>query len=105
MKKCKIDFNYIDKSLEEMGIRSFLESLVMNRFDTITQLKKYLKSNSKDYLIELKKVKNKDYNNIDYCLVGSFQNIERNVLCYFDICYAKARNGDLIITEVNYGLQ
>lgn len=90
------------RRFEEIGIMNFLENLVGKRFD-FKELKTYLKVNCKDFIIELVEKDMTDYDiDLDFKLVGSLQNVEKDILCDFDIYYAKTRNGKMYITEVGY---
>lgn len=90
------------RRFEEIEIISFLENLVGKRFD-FKELKAYLKVNCKDFIIELVEKDMTDYDiDLDFELVGSLQNVEKDILCDFDIYYAKTRNGKMYITEVGY---
>ena len=90
------------KTLEEIGIITFLEKLVGRRFD-FNELKNYLKVNCKGYIVELVEKDMTDYGNyLDYVLIGSLQNKEKDILCDFDIYYLKTRDNKMYITEVGY---
>ena len=95
----------IGRTLEEMQIITFLEDLVHKRF-TYTEFDEYLKTNYKNFIIELVEKDMSDYDiDLDYSLIGSLQNKEKDILCDFDIYYAKTRSGKMYITEVGYEFQ
>lgn len=95
----------IGRTLDEMQIIKFLEDLVHKRF-SLENLKKYLKENYKDFIVELVE-RDLEYIDgfVDYNLIGSLQNKEKDILCDFDIYYAKTRSGEMYITEVGYEFQ
>ena len=93
------------KTLEEMGMITFLETLVGKRFD-FNELKSCLEVNCKGYIVELFKKYMTDYDNyLDYILIGSLQNKEKDILCDFDIYYLRTRDNKMYITEVGYEFQ
>ena len=97
----------MERALEEMGVATFINGLVGKRF-TFKELKNYLEVNCKPsgYIVELVKKDMTTYeNNIDYMLVGSLQNKEKDILCDFDIYYLETRNKEMYITEVSWNFE
>lgn len=94
----------MERELEKMGMATFLESLVLKRFNNIDELRDFLqkrvKNNYKVTLIEKSIDEINDDSYIDWEFIGTFEN--DNLLCDFDIYYAKTRVGGFIITEVGY---
>lgn len=94
----------VGRTLEEMSLIKFLETLPWKRFDNINDLKKFLeKEVGAYYKIELVEKDIDEINDdsyIDWEFIGTFEN--DNILCDFDIYYAKTRVGGFIITEVGY---
>lgn len=92
------------KELGKMGMVHFLESLVFKRFNNIDELKNFLQKRVKDTykvtLIEKSIDEINDDSFTDWEFIGTFEN--DNLLCDFDIYYAKTRDGGFIITEVGY---
>lgn len=86
----------------EKEIINFLEDLVHKRF-TFEELKTYIKNNYKDFIVELLE-RDLEYIDefVDYSLIGSLQNKDKDILCDFDIYYAKTRSDKMYITEVGY---
>ena len=97
----------MEKTLEEKEISIFINGLVGERF-TFKKLKNYLEVNYKTfgYIVELVKKDMNEYDiDIDYMLVGSLQNKEKDILCDFDIYYLETRNKEMYITEVSYNFE
>ena len=92
----------MEKRIEEKEISMFINRLVGERF-TFKKLKNYLEVNYKTfgYIVELVKKDMSEYDiDIDYMLIGSLQNKEKDILCDFDIYYLETRNKEMYITEV-----
>lgn len=89
--------------LLEFAIKEGLEELVMQRFKNIKELKDFLKVNFEDFIVELVERDMTDISDtIDWSFVGSLQNMDLDILCDFDIYYAKTRANEIYITEVGY---
>lgn len=91
----------MEEQLIEMAIRSTLEDIVHNRYETIEDIKEDLERRFDTFNLELYEKDMTDIDiNIDYNLVGCISNYR--ILCDFDIYYAKTRANELYITEVGY---
>ena len=91
------------KELMETAIKGRLERLVMKRFKDRLELKKFLITNFEDFIVELVEQDMTDISDtIDWTFVGSLQNMDLDILCDFNIYYAKTRANELYITEVGY---
>ena len=89
--------------LLEFAIKERLERLVMKRFKNIKELKDFLRVNFEDFIVELVERDMTDISDtIDWSFVGSLQNMDLDILCDFDIYYAKTRANEIYITEVGY---
>ena len=101
----------MENNLIKMGIRTFLESLVYKRFGSIKELENYFKVNAREFKVEIVEKDMEeieeiecDMTNIDFIadwsFIGTMEN--ENILCDFDIYYARTRDNGFIITEVGY---
>lgn len=92
------------KMLEKNNITNILEKLVFKRFNNIGELRVFLQDTFKNIykitLVEKSIDEMNDDSYIDWEFIGTFE--DDNILCDFDIYYAKTRNGGFIITEVGY---
>lgn len=87
----------------QINIIDDLESLVMKRFKNIKEVKDYLKKIFPNYKLNVnyRNMSGIDIN-IDYELIGTLENKTLNILCDFDLYYAKTRAKEMFITEVGY---
>ena len=83
-------------------IKNILTTLTHKRFKTKKDIKDYLQAKLIDYKITLFYNTN-DFPTIDYSIIGSIEN--NDILCDFDIYFAKTRAREMLITEIGYEFQ
>ena len=77
-----------------------LESMVMRRFDSITEINSFLKDKFGVQCPVDKKTRYDDESELDFCLIGNLDKGE--IFCDFDLYYLKDNANKFYITEVGY---